>query len=160
MCSPRRRPNSSRNAGRSIMTKQTESLHRQHLDILLDSPSGQVIGKRVFVKRHKALMQHTRSKTVVFLSLLGFFLGVVALSFHHHDNTIFRTACSICKVKTSLSGTFNKTKIDTAPAAAVLLVSFAAILLGLSGIVPDRKTIFIGSQIIRIYRNKAPPFSF
>lgn len=105
-------------------------------------------------------MQQTRIKTVIFLSLLGFFLGVVALSFHHHDNTIFRTTCSICKVKTSLSGTFSKTKIDAAPAAAAFLVSFAAIFLSLSGIVPDRKTAFIDSQIVRIYPNKAPPFSF
>ena len=98
--------------------------------------------------------------TIIFLSLLGFFLGVVVLSFHHHDNTIFRPACSICKVKTSFSGTFSKTKIDSAPAAAALLVSFAAILLSLSGIAPDRKTAFIDSQIVRIYRNKAPPLIF
>lgn len=139
---------------------RTESVHRQHLNILLDSPSGQMIGKPVFVKRRNALMQQTRIKTVIFLSLLGFFLGVVALSFHHHDNTIFRTACSICKVKTSFSGTFSKTKIETAPAATALLVSFAAISLGLSGIVPDRKTTFIDSQVVSIYPNKAPPFSF
>ncbi len=159
MFKPRRHSQSSRNAG-SIMTKRTESVHRQHLNILLDIPSGQVLGKPVFVKRRNALMQHTRITTVIFLSLLGFFLGVVALSFHHHDNTIFRPACSICKVKTSLSGTFSKTKIDTAPAVAALLLSLTAIILGLSGIVPDRKTAFIDSHIVRIYRNKAPPFSF
>jgi hypothetical protein len=105
-------------------------------------------------------MQQTRIKTVIILSLLGFFLGVVALSFHHHDNTIFRPACSICKVKASISGTFSKTKIDTAPAIAALLLSLTAIFLGLSGIAPDRKTAFIGSQIVRIYPNKAPPFPF
>ncbi|MRS03692.1 hypothetical protein EG832_10815 [bacterium] len=129
-------------------------------DIVLDTPSGQMIGRAVFVKRRNALMQQTRIKTVIFLSLLGFFLGVVALSFHHHDNTIFRPACAICKVKTSLSGTFNKVKIDTSPAVPSLFFSFAAITLGLSGIAPNGKTIFIDSQIVKIYPNKAPPLTF
>lgn len=129
-------------------------------DIVLDTSAGQMIGKAVIVKRRNALMQHTRIKTVIFLSLLGFFLGVVALSFHHHDNVIFRTACAICKVKTSLSGTFGKTKVDASPAVPSLFFPLAAIILTLSGIIPIAKTVFINSQIVKIYPNKAPPLIF
>lgn len=105
-------------------------------------------------------MQQVRIKTVVVLSLFGFFLGVMAISFHHHDNAFLLPACSICKVKTSLSGTFNKIKVDSAPGAAIHCLSRAAIFLCLSGILPDRKDVFIDTQIAETYPNKAPPFFF
>lgn len=103
-------------------------------------------------------MQQTKIKTIVFLSLFGFFLGAVAISFHHHDNAFLLPACSICKVKTSFSGTFSKIKVDTDPAVASLCFSLTALFLCLSGILPDRKTVFIDSQIVETYPNKAPPF--
>jgi hypothetical protein len=104
-------------------------------------------------------MHQTRIKTVIFLSLLGFFLGVVAISFHHHDKAFLLPTCSICKVKTSFSGTFSKIKLDSAPAVASLCFSLTAIFLSLSGILPDRKTVFVHSQIVETYPNKAPPFA-
>lgn len=105
-------------------------------------------------------MRQTKIKTIVFLPLLVFFLSVVAISFHHHDNSFFLPACSICKVKASLSGTFSKIKINTVPAVASGYFLLTAFILCLSGIMPDGKSIFIHSQIVETYPNKAPPFSF
>ena len=103
-------------------------------------------------------MHQTKIKNVIFLSLFGFFLAVLAISFHHHDNSFLLRSCSICKIKTSLSGTFNKVKVDSAPAVVSLHLSSIAIFLCLSGILPDRKNVFIDSQIAFTYPNKAPPF--
>jgi hypothetical protein len=108
-------------------------------------------------RRHQT-MHHPLIKKIVFLSLFGFFLAVMALSLHHHDNSFSLPNCSICKVKTSLSGTFSKINIDSAPAVASLNLFSIAIFLCLSGIIPDRKTVFIDSQIAVTYPNKAPPF--
>ena len=108
-------------------------------------------------KRYYQIMRQTRIKIVVFLSLLGFFLGIVAISFHHHDNAFLLPACSICKVKTSFSGTFSKIKVNSAPVTASISLSLVVIFLCSSGILPDRKTIFIDSQIVETYPNKAPP---
>ena len=63
-------------------------------------------------------MYHSLIKKIVFLSLVGFFLAVLAISLHHHDNSFSLPTCSICKVKTSLSGTFSKIKVDSAPTVA------------------------------------------
>jgi hypothetical protein len=65
--------------------------------------------------------------------------------------------CSICKAKTSISGSFSKIKVDSAPAIDSYCLSLIAIYLCLSGILPDRKTVFIDSQTAGIYFNKAPP---
>ena len=105
-------------------------------------------------------MHQTRIKNVIFLSLFCFLLGVMALTLHHHDNAFLLPTCSICKVKASLSGTFSKINVDSAPAVAICCLSLAAIFLCLSGILPDRRTVFIDSQIVENYPNKAPPFNF
>jgi hypothetical protein len=102
-------------------------------------------------------MHHPLIKKIVFLSLFGFFLAVMAISLHHHDKTFSLPTCSICKVKTSLSGTFSKIKLDSAPAIASLHLLLITIFLCLSGILPNRKTVFIDSQIAVTYPNKAPP---
>ena len=103
-------------------------------------------------------MHHSLIKKIVFLSLLGFFLAVMAISLHHHDKSFSLPTCSICKVKISLSGTFSKIKVDSAPAAASLHLLFITIFLCLSGILSDKQTVFIDSQIAVTYPNKAPPF--
>ena len=102
-------------------------------------------------------MHQTLIKNVIFFSLSGFLLAVLAISFHHHDSSFLLRSCSICKVKTSLSGTFNKVKVDSAPAVVSLHFFSIAIFLCLSGILPDKKTVFIDSQIAVTYPNKAPP---
>ncbi len=103
-------------------------------------------------------MYYSLIKKIVFLSLVGFFLAVLAISLHHHDNSFSLPTCSICKVKTSLSGTFSKIKVDSAPPVASIHLLSMAIFLCLCGILPDRKAVFIDSQIAVTYPNKAPPF--
>ncbi len=104
-------------------------------------------------------MHQNRIKIVIFLSLFGFFLGVMAITLHHHDNVFSLHPCSICKVKTCLSGNFSKINIDSTPAIVIWCFSLSAIFLCLSGILLDRKTVFIDSQTVRNYPNKAPPFN-
>ncbi len=111
-------------------------------------------------KKRILIMQQTKIKTIVFLSLFGFFLGVVAISFHHHDNAFLFPACFICKVKTSLSGTYSKIKIDSVPAVASNPFLVTVIILCLSGVASKGKNILFNSRIVETYPNKAPPFSF
>lgn len=105
-------------------------------------------------------MHQARIKIIIFLSLFGFLLGVMAITMHHHDKSFLLSNCSICKVKTSFSGTFSKIKIDSVPAGASFYLSLMTIFLCLSGILPERKTVFINSQTAETYPNKAPPFTF
>ena len=116
---------------------------------------GPLIQKRT--RRYKT-MYHSLIKKIVFLSLVGFFLAVLAISLHHHDNSFSLPTCSICKVKTSLSGTFSKINIDSAPAVASIHLLLITIFLSLSGILPDKQGVFTDSQIAVTYPNKAPPF--
>lgn len=102
-------------------------------------------------------MRHPLIKKIVLLSMVGFFLAIIAVAFHHHDRSFILTSCSICKVKSSLSGTFNKNKIDAAPAVAAISLGSTAIFLALSTVVPGATTIFISSHVAYIYPNKAPP---
>jgi len=105
-------------------------------------------------------MRQSRLNVIVFVSLLGFFLGVTSIAFHHHDNAFLLPACALCKVKTSFSGTLSKFKADSSPSVLTLCLLLAVIVLCLSGILPDRKTVFIDSQVVETYPNKAPPFTF
>jgi hypothetical protein len=96
-------------------------------------------------------------KKVVLLSMAGFFLAILAVAFHHHDRSFILTSCSICKVKTSISGTSSKNRIDIPQTVAVISSGLAVIFLSSTLVVPETKTIFIASQVDDIYPNKAPP---
>jgi len=96
-------------------------------------------------------------KKIVLLSMAGFFMAILAIAFHHHDNSFILTSCSLCKVKSSISGTFSKNKIDVPPAVAVISPGLAGIFLLSSFVVIETTTIFISSQRDDIYPNKAPP---
>lgn len=102
-------------------------------------------------------MHHSLIKKIVLLSVSGFFLAILAVAFHHHDNTFFLTSCSICKVKTSNSGTMSKNKIDSAPAVTVVSLGMAAAFPLSATVVHENTTIFISSQAASIWPNKAPP---
>ena len=102
-------------------------------------------------------MCHPLIKKIVLLSMAGFFLAILAVAFHHHDRSFLLTSCSICKVKTSISGTFNKNKIDSPPAVAVISLGSAAIFLSSTLVVPENTAICMSSQVGYIYPNKAPP---
>jgi hypothetical protein len=129
---------------------------------LLDNLFGIMVQIKLFIRntRYHQTMHHPMVKKIVFISLLGFFLAVMVVSLHHHDNSFWSPTCSICKLKASINGAFNKIKVDSAPAVASLHLLFISIFLCLSRILHENKTIFINSQIAVTYPNKAPPFSF
>jgi len=102
-------------------------------------------------------MHHFLIKKIVLLSMAGFFLAIIAVAFHHHDRSFLLTSCSICKVKTSISGTFSKNKTDALPVIAVIASGPAAIFFSAAVILSKTTTIFISSQVDDIYPNKAPP---
>jgi len=103
---------------------------------------------------------HPMVKKIVLISLMGFFLAVLVVSLHHHDNSFGSPNCSICKLKASLNGSFSKIGVGSFPPGASLHLLVITIFLCLSGNLNDRKTLFIDSQIAVTYPNRAPPFRF
>jgi hypothetical protein len=102
-------------------------------------------------------MRHSLIKKILLLSLSVFFLAILAVAFHHHDKAFLLPSCSICKVKTSNSGTMSKNKIDSAPAVTVVSLDLAAVFPLLANVFHENKTIFISSQTASVWPNKAPP---
>jgi hypothetical protein len=87
-----------------------------------------------------------------------FFLGVIALTMHHHDAFFPLKNCAICKAKTSLSSTVNKIKAD--PPLSIVTVSHrpGAIYRTSSRMSFHYQTPFIASFLPNPFLNKAPPF--
>lgn len=103
-------------------------------------------------------MQRSTMKSIILLSLAVFFMAIVAIAFHYHNNAFLLRNCSICKVKASISGTIIKSNIDAAPATTGFLLSSMAIFLYVSGVISSsRQSIFIDSPIAFTWQNKAPP---
>lgn len=99
-------------------------------------------------------------RRTVLLSLSGFFLAILAVAFDHHADAFFLNTCSVCKVKTSLSGTISKYKIDSAPATAVASHVLTARFPLSASVVHENRDIVIASQTADVWPNKAPPFVF
>ena len=104
-------------------------------------------------------MQRSIMRNIILLSLAGFIMAIVAIAFHYHNNSFLLRNCSICKVKTSISGTFNKNNVDSPPVATGFLLSSMAIFLCFAGVMNSRKSIFIDSPIAFTWQNKAPPLN-
>lgn len=102
-------------------------------------------------------MHHFLIKRIVLLLLSGFFLVVCAVAFHYHDKKFLRTSRSICKVKTSISGTMSKNQVDSAPAVTIVSLGLAAVFPLLATVVHENPIIFISSQVAHTFPNKAPP---
>jgi hypothetical protein len=107
--------------------------------------------------RHLDTRHHSVIRNILFLSLSCFCLAILLVAFHHHDSAFRLRACSICKVKSSVSGTINKQQIDPTPAVAAIDVVPAAILLGLSGIAPNPTSDITHFPTVITFPNKAPP---
>jgi hypothetical protein len=107
------------------------------------------------IGRHKG-MYKVRIKIVIILSIFGFLLGAMSIALHHHDNAFLLPNCSICQAKTSLSGAFSKVNVDSA--TTMTFLSLIAISLSLSGIIPDRQSLFVDFPTAYTYPNKASPF--
>ena len=103
------------------------------------------------------MMHHSRIQRIVFVSLTVFFLALFAVAYHLDDNTFLRRSRSICKVKTSIPGTMSKSKIDFAPTAMVISLDLAVVFALLATASNGNKAIFISSQVVYIWPNKAPP---
>jgi hypothetical protein len=102
-------------------------------------------------------MHNSLIKRLVLLSLSGFFLAILAVAFHHQDDTFLLRSRSICQARAAISGTMSRYQVDSAPAATVVYVGLAASFLLSVPFVYQTATIFIPSQVAYIYPNKAPP---
>jgi hypothetical protein len=102
-------------------------------------------------------MHHSRIQRIVFVSLTVFFLAVLAVAFHPDDNTFLLRSRTICKVKTSIPGTMNKSKIDSAPAVTVISLDLASVFALFANVAHENTNTFISSQVVDIWPNKAPP---
>jgi len=103
-------------------------------------------------------MHNTLSKKFALVLLVGFFLTIVAVAFHYHDNTFLLRSCSICKVKASISGTMSKNNVDSAPADMIVSIGLGEIFLVSASAIKENTTIVTSSQVVHIFPNKAPPF--
>jgi hypothetical protein len=102
-------------------------------------------------------MRHTHIQRIVFISLTGFFLAVLAVAFHPDDNTFLLHSRSICKVKTSIPGTTTKSKIDSVPAVTVISFDLASVFALFATTAHENTNILISSQVVDVWPNKAPP---
>jgi hypothetical protein len=100
----------------------------------------------------------TRIRRCIGLLLTScFFLGVVALTMHHHDVSFQLKSCTICKAKTSFSGTLNKVKADLPVAIETVNYCSEEIYFTFSRIEFHHQTPFISSLLPNPFLNKAPP---
>ncbi len=102
-------------------------------------------------------MYQSMIKKILLLALSGFFLAVVAVAFHHHDNAFLLKSCSICKVKTSISGTMSKKQLNSVPAMTAVSLGLAAVYPLWAPIAHKDTIIFISSHAGYLCPNKAPP---
>ena len=86
-----------------------------------------------------------------------FFLGMVALTMHHHNALFQLKSCNICKAKTHLSGAFNKVTVDPPLSIANVCHCPESIYLTFSRINFHYQTPFIASFLPNPFLNKAPP---
>jgi hypothetical protein len=107
--------------------------------------------------RHLETRHHSAIRNVLFFSLSCFCLAILLVAFHHHDRAFWLRACSICKVKSSVSETINSQQIDPTPAVAAFGVGPASVLPGLSGIAPDPISEIAHFPTVITFPNKAPP---
>lgn len=96
-------------------------------------------------------------KKIIFLSLAGFFVAIVAVAFNPQDDTFLLRSRSFCQARAAISGVVNKNQIDSAPAMTVASLGAAAIFLLSAPFVHTNTTIFISSRTGYIFPNKAPP---
>lgn len=96
-------------------------------------------------------------RRTVLLSLSGFFLAILAVALDRHEDAFFLNTCSICKVKTSLSGTASKYKINFAPAMTVASRALTAGCPLRADAVHGNRSIAVVSQTTVVWPNKAPP---
>jgi hypothetical protein len=96
-------------------------------------------------------------KGICLLLTSCFFLGVISLAMHHHDPIFRLKSCTICKAKTSLSGTLNKDNADTPLVMALVNHCPEEIHFTVFRMEFHYRTPFIASLLPNPFLNKAPP---
>lgn len=95
-------------------------------------------------------------REIIFLSIVGFFLVILAGAFHYNDQTFLLRSRTVCKINTP-AGTMSKNKIGSIPAALAVSLDSVAFCFLSTEIISETTSIFIPSQAARIYSNKDPP---
>jgi hypothetical protein len=101
---------------------------------------------------------HSRLRRGIPLLLaLCFLLGAVALALHHHDVLFQLKNCAICKVKTSLTGSFSKVKADLTHVALAVNPASEEICLPVSLLMLGDQEPVAAAHLSAPFFNKAPP---
>lgn len=95
-------------------------------------------------------------REIIFLSIVGFFLVIIAGAFHYNDQTFLLRSRTVYKINTP-AGTMSKNKIGSTSAVLAVSLGSVAFCLLLTEIIGATISVFIPSQIARIYSNKDPP---
>ncbi len=106
------------------------------------------------------IIDKSRVKTVLLLSLLCFSTAILAIAYHHHDTSFLLRSCAICNVKSSLSGSSGLSKInkiDAVPAPAVPAFSSFLTLPVFICSIDDGISIPKLNQFTVFHSNRAPP---
>jgi len=95
-------------------------------------------------------------REIIFLSIVGFFLVIIAGAFHYNDRTFLLRSRTVCKI-TAPAGTMGKNKISSSSAVLAVSLDSPAFCLLSAEIIGETTSVFIPSQTARIYSNKDPP---
>lgn len=117
--------------------------------------------KNTIMKTPKDSNNHVNTRIWRWTGLLltsFFFLGMVALTMHHHNALFQLKSCAICKAKTYLSGALNKVTTDPLLSIASVNHCTNSIYHTFSPINFHYQTPFIDSFLPNPFLNRAPPF--
>lgn len=95
-------------------------------------------------------------KEILLLSIAGFLLVVVAGAYHYDDKTFLLRSRTVFKVKT-FAGSMGKNKIASAIALSVPPPGLSSVVLSLTAVLQGTATVFIPSQVVYLYPNRASP---
>jgi len=102
-------------------------------------------------------MNHNQMKKIIYLSLIGFILAFLFISYHPYDTPFLLRSYSICKSQTSGIGTPGKYKFKSGAPATISTISLIDLPPLLCCTLPSSEPIYIAFQAAFAYLNKAPP---
>jgi hypothetical protein len=106
----------------------------------------------------KGYMRAFFRRNLIFVTTILFFFASLALAIHYHDIPVQTIPCSICKVKSSVSGTPYKIKTDCSLFSITSSPSLVAdVYLAFSGLVPEAVVFPLPALYFLPDTNKAPP---
>jgi hypothetical protein len=96
-------------------------------------------------------------RNLIIIAAALFFFSSLALAIHHDDLPFQSVSCSICKVKSSASGTPHKIKTDSTLSIACTASPVMDACLVFSGRIAEAVVFPPSSLDFSAYTNKAPP---